>query len=74
MAKASQDTLSELHAKVAEKILKLMDDEETVVQGLTLAIKFLKDNNVQADPDLNDAVSKIKEKVDTARLPFPVKN
>lgn len=74
MSKASQDKLSELHGKVAEKIIKLLDDEETVVQGLTLAIKFLKDNNVQADPDLNAAVSKIQEKVNTMNLPFPVKN
>lgn len=71
MPKASQDTLAELHAKVAEKILKMLEDEEKQAQGLVLAIKFLKDNNIQADPTLDDAVRRISEKVNTSKLPFP---
>lgn len=74
MAKAKQDRLAELHAKVAEKILSLLDDPETVVQGCTLAIKFLKDNNVLADPELNDALNQIENKmVEVSKLPFPTK-
>lgn len=71
--KASQEKLAELHAKVAEKILNMLDDEEKQAQGLVLAIKFLKDNNIQADPDLDEAINRINEKVNTLKLPFPAK-
>lgn len=72
MSKATQDTLALLHQKVAEKLLKLVEGAEVSPQELAQAIKFLKDNNIQADPDLNEAVMKLAEKVDTALLPFPV--
>lgn len=72
MSKASQDVLAKLHQKVAERLLLLMDKDEITPQELAQVIKFLKDNNIQADPDLNEAVMQLVDKVDATTLPFPV--
>lgn len=73
MSKATQEKLGELHAKVAEKILNMLNDPEKESQGLVLAIKFLKDNNIQADPAYNEIMNKLEQRVDVTRLPFPTK-
>lgn len=73
MSKATQDTLGILHAKVAQKILKMLDDPEKESQGLVLAIKFLKDNSIQADPAYNEVLNQLERRVDATRLPFPTK-
>lgn len=72
MSKATQDTLAMLHQRVAEKIMEKLDSEECTAQDIAQAIKFLKDNNVLADPDLNEAIMKLTDKVDVMSLPFPV--
>jgi ABC-type Zn uptake system ZnuABC Zn-binding protein ZnuA len=72
--KASEDTLAKLHAKVAEKLIKIIEGEEVTPQDLAQAIKFLKDNNIQADIGFSDALKTLKEKVNTKTLPFPVNN
>jgi hypothetical protein len=48
----------------------MLSDPEKEAQGLVLVIKFLKDNSIVADPDLNEALNKIAEKVDVTKLPF----
>lgn len=74
MAKAKQDTLALLHEKVAKKLLEMVNNPDATAQDIAQAIKFLKDNNIQADPELNDAVGKLKEEVDVLKLPFNVNN
>ena len=74
MAKAKQDKLAELHEAVAKKLLEKVKSEDASPQDLAVAIKFLKDNCIQADPELNDAVGELKEKVDVSKLPFSVNN
>ena len=73
MKKATQESLGALHAKVADKILSMLDDPEKEAQGLVLAIKFLKDNNIQADPAYNELLNQVEQRVDATRLPFPTK-
>ena len=45
MAKAQLSVLEELHNKVAEELMKNLDDPK----ALNTAIKFLKDNNITVD-------------------------
>jgi len=45
MAKAQLSILEELHNKVAEELMKNLDDPK----ALNIAIKFLKDNNITVD-------------------------
>ena len=73
MSKATSDTLGSLHAKVAEKILKMLDNPDKEAQGLVLAIKFLKDNNIQADVEFNETMAQLERRIDAVKLPFPTK-
>jgi hypothetical protein len=73
MSKASQDKLAELHGKVAEKLLKMIESDEATPQDLAQAIKFLKDNNIQADLEFNETLQQLEKRVDATKLPFPTK-
>lgn len=73
---ASLVELNELHRKVAESLKTrieqdLEDNIPTDAATLGAAIKFLKDNNVTADPadaaDLHDLRSKLSEAADKRR-------
>lgn len=71
MSKASNDTLAKLHELVAKKLTSLVKSDECTAQDLAQAIKFLKDNSVLADPELNDAVNRLQDEIDHRKLPFP---
>ena len=71
--KATQEVLSDLHGKVAEKILEKLSSDECSAQDLAQAIKFLKDNNIQADLEFNPSLQEIEKRIDVQSLPFPVK-
>jgi len=71
--KATQEILSDLHGKVAEKILEKLNSEECSAQDLAQAIKFLKDNAIQADLDYNPTLQELDKRVDATKLPFPTK-
>ena len=72
MSKADNNVLAKLHGLVAQKLLDRLNNEEWTAQDMAQAIKFLKDNAVMADPELNDAVNKLQEKIlETSKLPFP---
>lgn len=65
---ASKATLEELHALVARSYTEriTMDIEDKVpTDAATLAgaAKFLKDNNISADPADSDDLSKLREKL-----------
>ena len=72
MSKASQDKLAELHNKVADKLLAMIESDEATPQDLAQAIKFLKDNNIAADIEFSTDLQKLKEKVEISKLPFPI--
>lgn len=69
MAKAaSQGDLQELHSLIArsltERIAQDMEDKlPTDAATLGAAIKFLKDNNISADPADADDLSKLREQL-----------
>ena len=61
--KASLDKLYDLHARVAETLMENLDDPKV----LTAAIKFLKDNGIEADlmdsAENNNVAVAIKEHI-----------
>lgn len=72
MAKATEDRLAELHAKVAEKLMEMIESPEATPQDLAQAIKFLKDNSVTADIGFSKPLKELENKVNARTLPFPV--
>jgi len=71
--KANEDLLNQIHRKVADRILKDLENEECDNDTLNIAIRFLKDNNIKADPAFNPSVVKVLDRVvDVKKLPFQV--
>lgn len=71
--KANEDVLNQIHSLVANNILKRLESGEVDASDIALAIKFLKDNNVQAELEFNSTVKQIQnEVVEVKKLPFPV--
>lgn len=65
---ASNDALKALHAKVAESLTNrivqdMEDDVPTDAATLGAAIKFLKDNNISADPAEASDLAELREKL-----------
>lgn len=71
MSKATEDKLAELHRKVADKLVKMVESPEATPQDIAQAIKFLKDNNIAADLNHHDGLQELKDKIDAHTLPFP---
>lgn len=73
--KTTENTMNELHGLVGESIIKLLKEEKTAA-NITLAMKFLKDNNITADPEHNKSLEEVSKAFDDAKiaiktLPFP---
>jgi len=69
--KTTEATMHELHGLVGESIIKLLSEEKNVA-NITLAMKFLKDNNITADPEFNSGLEEVsKTLIDSKTLPFP---
>jgi hypothetical protein len=64
MARASEDSLAEIHKMVADGLRQLIqsDDPFEHQRGLTMAMRFLKDNSITATPR-NDGIASLKETV-----------
>lgn len=65
---ASTAVLQELHATVAKSLKNrieqdIADDLPTDAATLGAAIKFLKDNNISADPAASDDLSELRDKL-----------
>lgn len=78
--KAKEQLMNQLHGLVAVQIINTLKKKKITPQDLAQAIKFLKDNNIQADMDFNGSLQKVKEAFDSATnkgqsktLPFPTK-
>lgn len=63
---ASQDLLKKLHCKVAKSLLDKIESGEATAADYQAAIKFLKDNGIEALPTPNNPLGKLANE-----LPFP---
>lgn len=69
--KANEDLLNKIHRRIADKLLEKLESDEVADSDIALAIKFLKDNNIKADPEFNPSVAKLQNQtVDVKKLPF----
>ena len=57
--------LQELHKRVAEELLKRINEGKASAQDLGVAARFLKDNGIQSVPQANPAMMDLAKK-----LPF----
>ena len=64
MAKATQETLSELHGVIATELTRRIADREATAADIGAAIKFLKDNHITAAIEDNSTLSDLKRKLD----------
>lgn len=75
MSKANTEVMDKLHGLVAKKLIEKIESGEANSSDYSVAIKFLKDNNVLADPSLNETLQKLQgalERTTPSVLPFPV--
>lgn len=64
--KADQ-VLADLHTKVAQQLIERIESGQASAAELSVAVKFLKDNGIDADKLTNPALGKL---ADTIQLPF----
>lgn len=60
-SKASEEVLASLHSAVADLLLLRVRSGEITPAELSAAIKFLKDNHIEADPDSPKMKDIVKE-------------
>ena len=48
--KSPEELLADLHSEVAKDLLRRVQSGEASSQELSVAVKFLKDNNIEAQP------------------------
>ena len=63
----SNKKLKELHAVLAEKLLKLVKDPECKSSDLNIARQFLRDNNIDCVPVEGSSLQRLAEE-----LPFDI--
>lgn len=66
---ASKTLLSSLHTIVAEQLLDRISSGEATSADFGQAIKFLKDNGIEALPDHSDSLNNLTEAL-RDKLPF----
>lgn len=59
---ATKDTLGDLHKLVAETLAEKIASGTATAAEITAAIKFLKDNGIEARGDLNGSVKSLADK------------
>lgn len=69
--KATVDALSELHGMVARKLKEKIDSGEATASDFAQAIKFLKDNGIEANVQPGSEVGELTESLES-KLPFTV--
>ena len=63
----SDKKLKELHAVLAEKLLKLVKDPDATASELNVARQFLRDNNIDCVPVEGSSLQRLAEE-----LPFEI--
>ena len=68
MARASEDLLATLHGLVGARIKDMLnsDDPREMREGINLALKFLKDNNITATLDASTPLEDIRSALPSA--------
>jgi hypothetical protein len=61
MAKATNDLLENLHNAVAKDLLDKVQSGEATAQELSAAIKFLKDNGIEATRETSKDLNKLAD-------------
>lgn len=61
MGKATKDQLSALHGVIATQLTQRLESGLWAASDVAAAIKFLKDNDITADPGENKALADMKE-------------
>ena len=56
---ASEDALGALHATVAKVLTNAIQGEEVTAATLSVAVTFLKNNNITADPSSNAELAEL---------------
>jgi hypothetical protein len=56
---ATEDALGELHATVAQVLTSAIQGEEVSAATLSVAVTFLKNNNITADPSSNAELAEL---------------
>lgn len=59
MSKATNDVMDALHGEVARELKKRIASGEATAADISNAIKFLKDNNIEADPETNPGLASL---------------
>jgi len=79
--KASEDLMDILHGLTANTLIAKLKTGKASAQEINAAIKFLKDNNIQAEPssskvlqELQHAAKVAAANVPVEALPFPTSN
>jgi hypothetical protein len=67
MAKATADSLNDLHGKLAEVLLSALEGDEVSPAVLAQARQFLKDNNIEAEMVKNKNLQRLAT---VTQLPF----
>ena len=67
MARATEGTLSDLHEAVAQQLLNKVSDEDSHASWTSIAIKFLKDNEITCSIEDNQDTSALSEKLKEKR-------
>ena len=60
---ASEELLGRLHSIVADDLIRRINTGEATAQELAQAIKFLKDNGIEALPEANDKLQNLADKL-----------
>ncbi|GGD03524.1 hypothetical protein GTQ45_02030 [Pyruvatibacter mobilis] len=68
-SKASEEALERLHTAVAEELTRRIQSGEAKPADISAAVKFLKDNGIEADIGSSNADSATQKLADI--LPFP---
>jgi hypothetical protein len=68
VSRASEDLLAALHGLVGENIKQLLlsDDPRDIRDGISLGLKFLKDNNITATLDASTPLADIQAALPSA--------
>lgn len=59
---ASRTKMGDLHEAVAQELASRIADGSATAQDMSNAIKFLKDNGIEADRESNDAINSLASK------------
>ena len=65
MSRASEDLLATLHDAVANDLLARVRSGEATSAELSAAIKFLKDNGIEAVPSMDNSLGKLMASLPT---------